>query len=145
MKTYIHSAVDDEQREEEKNTFKEISKIIEKRENVEIEKMAGMGDIEELQKKIRNIENEIIELKNKEIIRIFKEFIENKNKTINDKKKHMLDFDALFKNIILQEKIKKHENKINKNNKNINKAKLKLLGSKRMRDIYNKNITSKSK
>ena len=36
-----------------------------------------MGDIEELQKKIRNIENEIIELKNKEIIRIFKEFIEN--------------------------------------------------------------------
>ena len=104
-----------------------------------------MGDIEELQKKIRNIENEIIELKNKEIIRIFKEFIENKNKTINDKKKHMLDFDALFKNIILQEKIKKHENKINKNNKNINKAKLKLLGSKRMRDIYNKNITSKSK
>ena len=77
VKTYIHSAVDDEQREEEKNTFKEISKIIEKRENVEIEKMAGMGDIEELQKKIRNIENEIIELKNKEIIRIFKEFIEN--------------------------------------------------------------------
>ena len=74
-----------------------------------------------------------------------KDKIKNKNKNINDKKKHMLDFDVLFKNIILQEKIKKHENKINKNNKNINKAKLKLLGSKRMRDIYNKNITSKSK
>ena len=30
-----------------------------------------------LQKKIKNIENEIVELKNKEVIRIFKEFIEN--------------------------------------------------------------------
>ena len=77
IKTYIHSSVDDEQRDEETNTFKDISKLVEKRENMEIEKMPGMNDIEELQKKIKNIENEIVELKNKEVIRIFKEFIEN--------------------------------------------------------------------
>ena len=77
VKTYIHSSVDDEQREQEKNTFKEISKIVENREVMEIEKMPGMDDIEELQKKIKSIENEIVELKNKEVFRIFKEFIEN--------------------------------------------------------------------
>ena len=77
IKTYIHSSVDDEQRDEETNTFKDISKLVEKRENMEIEKMPGMNDIEELQKKIKSIENEIVELKNKEVIRIFKEFIEN--------------------------------------------------------------------
>ena len=77
IKTYIHSSVDDEQRDEETNTFKDISKLVEKREKMDIEKMPGMDDIEELQKKIKSIENEIIELKNKEIIRIFKEFIEN--------------------------------------------------------------------
>ena len=77
IKTYIHSSVDDEQRDEETNTFKDISRLVEKRENMEIEKMPGMNDIEELQKKIKNIENEIVELKNKEVIRIFKEFIEN--------------------------------------------------------------------
>ena len=77
VKTYIHSSFDDEQREQEKNTFKEISKLIEKRDDMEIEKVPGMEDIEELQKKIKSIENEIVELKNKETIRIFKEFIEN--------------------------------------------------------------------
>ena len=77
VKTYIHSSVDDEQRDQEMNTFKEISKLVENKENMEIEKMPGMNDIEALQKKIKSIENEIIELKNKEIIRIFKEFIEN--------------------------------------------------------------------
>jgi hypothetical protein len=77
IKTYIHSSVDDEQRDEETNTFKDISKLVEKREKMELEKMPGMDDIEELQKKIKSIENEIIELKNKEVIRIFKEFIEN--------------------------------------------------------------------
>ena len=77
VKTYIHSSVDDEQRDQEMNTFKEISKLVENKENMEIEKMPGMNDIETLQKKIKSIENEIVELKNKEIIRIFKEFIEN--------------------------------------------------------------------
>ena len=77
VKTYIHSSVDDEQRDQEMNTFKEISKLVENKENMEIEKMPGMNDIEALQKKIKSIENEIVELKNKEIIRIFKEFIEN--------------------------------------------------------------------
>ena len=78
IKTYIHSSVDDEQRDQEKNTFKEILKFYEKRNNnYEIEKMEGMGRIEELQNKIKIIENEIIALKNKEIMRIFKQFVEN--------------------------------------------------------------------
>lgn len=78
IKTYIHSSVDDEQRDQEKNTFKEILKFYEKRNNnYEIEKMEGMGRIEDLQNKIKIIENEIIELKNKEIMRIFKQFVEN--------------------------------------------------------------------
>lgn len=78
VKSYIHSTVDDEQREQEKNNFKEISKFYEnKNNNVEIEKMDGMEKVEILQTKIKNIENEIIELKNNEVIRIFKEFVEN--------------------------------------------------------------------
>ena len=78
VKSYIHSTVDDEQREQEKNNFKEISKFYKnKNNNVEIEKMDGMENIEILQTKIKNIENEIIELKNNEVIRIFKEFVEN--------------------------------------------------------------------
>ena len=78
IKTYIHSSVDDEQRDQEKNTFKEILKFYEKRNNnYEIEKMEGMGRIEDLQNKIKIIENEIVELKNKEIMRIFKQFVEN--------------------------------------------------------------------
>ena len=78
IKTYIHSSVDDEQRDQEKNTFKEILKFYEKRNNnYEIEKMEGMGRIEDLQNKIKLIENEIVELKNKEIMRIFKQFVEN--------------------------------------------------------------------
>ena len=78
IKTYIHSSVDDEQRDQEKNTFKEILKFYEKRNNnYEIEKMEGMGRIEDLQNKIKIIENEIIALKNKEIMRIFKQFVEN--------------------------------------------------------------------
>ena len=78
IKTYIHSSVDDEQRDQEKNTFKEILKFYEKRNNnYEIEKMEGMGRIEDLQNKIKIIENEIIDLKNKEIMRIFKQFVEN--------------------------------------------------------------------
>ena len=78
IKTYIHSSVDDEQRDQEKNTFKEILKFYEKRNNnYEIEKMEGMGRVEDLQNKIKIIENEIVELKNKEIMRIFKQFVEN--------------------------------------------------------------------
>ena len=78
VKTYIHSSVDDEQRDQEKNTFKEISKLVEKvGNNVEIEKIDGMESIEKLQKNIKEVENEIVELKNKEILRIFKQFIEN--------------------------------------------------------------------
>ena len=78
VKSYIHSTMDDEQRDQEKDTFKEISKFYEKRKNnVEIEKVDGMEKIDQLQNKIKNIENEIVELKNKEILRIFKEFVEN--------------------------------------------------------------------
>jgi hypothetical protein len=78
VKTYIHSSVDDEQRDQEMTTFKEISKLVEgKKINMEIGKIPGMENIEELQNKIKSIENEIVELKNQEIIRIFKEFIEN--------------------------------------------------------------------
>ena len=78
VKSYIHSTMDDEQRDQEKDTFKEISKFYEKRKNnVEIEKVDGMEKIEQLQNKIKNIENEIVELKSKEILRIFKEFVEN--------------------------------------------------------------------
>ena len=83
VKSYIHSSVDDEQRDKEKKNFKEISKIFEiKKNNMNLENMQGMETIATFQKKIKSIENEIIEMKNKEIIRIFKQFIENdyKNK-----------------------------------------------------------------
>ena len=83
VKSYIHSSVDDEQRDKEKKNFKEISKIFEiKKNNMNLENMQGMETIATFQKKIKSIENEIIEMKNKEIVRIFKQFIENdyKNK-----------------------------------------------------------------
>ena len=92
VKSYIHSSVDDEQRDQEMNTFKEISKLVENvNNNVEIEKMEGMDNIEKLQKNIREIENEIVELKNKEILRIFKEFIEN-----DYKNKHQVSIDIVL-------------------------------------------------
>ena len=50
VKTYIHSSVDDEQRDQEMTTFKEISKLVEgKKINMEIGKIPGMENIEELQ------------------------------------------------------------------------------------------------
>lgn len=92
VKTYIHSSVDDEQRDQEMNTFKEISKLVEKVDNnVDIEKIEGMDDIEQLQKNIREVENEIVELKNKETLRIFKEFIEN-----DYKNKHQVSIDIVL-------------------------------------------------
>ena len=84
IKSYIYSNVDDEeQNENDPNTFKEISKIIDtNKKNYEIEKMTGMNDIKNLQKKIKEIEIEMEILKKEEIKRIFKEFIVNdyKNK-----------------------------------------------------------------
>ena len=82
VKSYIHSNNDDEEEEErnekELNTFKQLSMLIEKnKNNLEIEKLPQMNDIENLQGKIKKIENEIVELKKNEINRIFKEFIEN--------------------------------------------------------------------
>jgi len=92
VKTYIHSSVDDEQRDQEMNTFKEISKLVEKVDNnVDIEKIEGMDDIEQLQKNIREVENEIVELKNKETLRVFKEFIEN-----DYKNKHQVSIDIVL-------------------------------------------------
>ena len=64
-----------------------------------------------------------------------------KNK-INNKPQHTLNFDALFKNIILQ------VNKSNKNkriNNSSNKSRNKLVGNKRIRNTTNKVLTSKSK
>jgi len=82
VKSYIRSYNDDEEEDErnekELNTFKQLSMLIEKNKNsLEIEKLPEMNDIEELQVKIKKIENEIVELKKSEINRIFKEFIEN--------------------------------------------------------------------
>jgi hypothetical protein len=82
MKSFIHSNNDDEEEDErnekELNSFKQLSMIIAKnKNNLEIEKLPQMNDIENLQGKIKKIENEIVELKKNEINRIFKEFIEN--------------------------------------------------------------------
>lgn len=80
VKSYIHSNADDEEEHNKKepNTFKQISMIIEKNnKNLEIEKMSGMDDIDNLQIKIKEIESEIENMKSNEIKRIFKEFIAN--------------------------------------------------------------------
>jgi len=82
VKSYIRSNNDDEEEDErnekELNTFKQLSMLIEKnKNNLEIEKLPQMNDIENLQGKIKKIENEMVELKKNEINRIFKEFIEN--------------------------------------------------------------------
>ena len=64
-----------------------------------------------------------------------------KNK-INNKPQHTLNFDALFKNIILQ------GNKSNKNkrsNNSSNKSRNKLVGNKRIRNTSNKTSANKSK
>jgi len=64
-----------------------------------------------------------------------------KNKN-NNKPQHTLNFDALFKNIILQ------VNKSNKNkriNNSSNKSRNKLVGNKRIRNNTNKALNSKSK
>ena len=82
VKTYIHSNFDDMEEEENNGkevlTFKQLSKIIDKNnKNIQIEKLPELIDIKNLQKKINEIEVEIINLKKTEINRIFKEFIEN--------------------------------------------------------------------
>ena len=58
---------------------------------------------------------------------------------------HLLDFDALFKNIIIGEKklVAKRAHKITHISKNKNK--IKLIGNKRNRLISNKNSINKSK
>lgn len=62
----------------------------------------------------------------------------------NKNKKHILDFDALFRNIILQKnKGEKSKNK-KRNNSRIH-SKNKFVGSKRIRNISNKSINTKSK
>ena len=84
VKSYIHSNLDDEEEKEENpNTFKGISMIIDKnKKNYEIEQLPEMNEIENIQMNIKVIEKEIEKLKNEEIKRIFKEFIANdyKNK-----------------------------------------------------------------
>ena len=50
VKSYIHSSVDDEQRDKEKKNFKEISKIFEiKKNNMNLENMQGMETISTFQ------------------------------------------------------------------------------------------------
>lgn len=62
----------------------------------------------------------------------------------NKNKKHILDFDALFRNIILQKnKGEKSQNK-KRNNSGIH-SKNKFVGSKRIRNVSNKSINTKSK
>ena len=66
-----------------------------------------------------------------------------KIKKIN-KKKHILDFDSLFKNIILMgNKSAKSQHKKIKNS--VSKSKYKLIGTKRIRNISNKDTCIKSK
>ena len=80
IKSYIHSNADDEeeQNKKEPNTFKEISMIIENnKRNYEIGKISEINGIDILQKKIKEIEVEIENIKSNEIKRIFKEFIAN--------------------------------------------------------------------
>ena len=63
---------------------------------------------------------------------------------INNKKKHILDFDSLFKNIILQgNKEGKSGNKIINNSGT--KFRNKLIGTKRIRNLSNKDTNCKSK
>ena len=71
-----------------------------------------------------------------------------KNLSLNNNKNsglHLLDFDALFKNIIIGEKklVAKRAHKISNNSKNKNK--IKLIGYKRNRLLSNKNSINKSK
>ena len=71
-----------------------------------------------------------------------------KNASINNNKTiglHLLDFDALFKNIIIGEKklVAKRAHKISNISKNKNK--IKLIGYKRNRLLSNKNSVNKSK
>ena len=79
IKSYIYSNADDEeQNEENPNTFKGISMIIDKnKKDYEIEHLPEMNDIENIQMNIKVIEKEIEKLKSEEIKRIFKEFITN--------------------------------------------------------------------
>jgi len=61
----------------------------------------------------------------------------------NKNKKHILDFDALFRNIILQKnKGEKSQNK-KRNNSGIH-SKNKFVGSKRIRNVSNKSINTKN-
>ena len=71
-----------------------------------------------------------------------------KNTSVNNNKNiglHLLDFDAIFKNIIIGEKklVAKRAHKIFNNSKNKNK--IKLIGYKRNRLLSNKNTVNKSK
>ena len=66
-----------------------------------------------------------------------------KIKKIN-KKKHILDFDSLFKNIILQGN-KGSKSQIKKTKKSVSKYKYKLIGTKRIRNLSNKETSNKSK
>ena len=71
-----------------------------------------------------------------------------KNTSVNNNKNiglHLLDFDAIFKNIIIGEKklVAKRAHKIFNNYKNKNK--IKLIGYKRNRLLSNKNTVNKSK
>ena len=77
-----------------------------------------------------------------------KKISKQKNSSINNNKNiqfHLLDFDALFKNIIIGKKksIAKRGNKFANITKN--KSKLKLIGYKRNRFLSNKNSVNKSK
>ena len=61
------------------NSLKQMKTIIENKKNsiIKLKKLQGIGQIEELKSKIKEIENDISYLKKNEIHRLFKEFVEN--------------------------------------------------------------------
>ena len=59
-------------------SLKKLSNLMDRKKNIiNLNKLKGIGKIEELKTKIKLIEIEIINLKKKETIRLFKEFAEN--------------------------------------------------------------------
>lgn len=72
----------------------------------------------------------------------FESAVKSPKNKINNKPQHTLNFDALFKNIILQANSSTKNKRINNSS---NKSRNKLVGNKRIRNTTNKVLTSKSK
>ena len=72
----------------------------------------------------------------------FESAVKSPKNKINNKPQHTLNFDALFKNIILQANSSTKNKRINNSS---NKPRNKLVGNKRIRNTSNKELTCKSK